>query len=102
MNGSARWRVFSVELSEPLPELRPESGWEGIHIIFYFRGVPLGQYRLSSAQLPVSRQHLANCAARAIALALGDRLLEEGFQSALPGLSEPAPRDPEHALAQLV
>jgi hypothetical protein len=65
-------------------------------------GVPLGHCRLTAAQLPASPQHLANHAAKAIALAAGDYLLEEGFRSALPGLPEPTLKSPVKALRSLV
>ena len=97
-----RWKVLSIELSEPLPELRREPGYDGLHVIFFRSGMPLGHYRLSSEQLPLAPRHLANCAAWAIAPSAGDSLLPEGFRSALPGLPEPALRNPEQALAGLL
>src|SRR5258708_39218816 len=102
MSGSDRWKVLSIELTEPLPELRREPGYDGLYVIFFSSGVPLGHYRLSSEQLPMAPRHLANCAAWAIAQSVGDYLLEEGFRSALPGLPEPAIAEPEQALAQLL
>jgi GT2 family glycosyltransferase len=102
MSAGDRWKVLSIELSESLPELRGEPGYDGLHVIFFRMGVPLGHYRFPSEQLPVAPQHLATCAAGSVALALGDRLLEEGFRSALPGLPEPTPPDPEQVLARLL
>ncbi len=102
MSAGDRWKVLSIELSESLPELRREPGYDGLHVIFFHLGVPLGHYRFPSEQLPMAPRHLATCAARSVALAVGDRLLEEGFRSALPGLPEPTPRDPEQALARLL
>ena len=102
MSAGDRWKVLSIELTESLPELRREPGYDGLHIIFFHTGVPLGHYRFPSEQLPLAAQHLATSAAGAIALAAGDRLLEEGFRSALPGLPEPTPRDPEQVLARLL
>jgi len=101
MSGN-RWKALSVELSEPLPELRREPGYDGLHVIFFHSGVPLGHYRFTSEQLPLGPRHLANCAAWAIAPSAGDHLLAEGFRSALPGLPELALRDPEQALAGLL
>ena len=102
MSGHDRWKVLSIDLSEPLPELRAEPGYDGLHVIFFSSGVPLGHYRLASKQLPLSPQHLANCAAWAVTPSVGDSLLEEGFRSALPSLPEPALREPEEALNRLL
>jgi GT2 family glycosyltransferase len=97
-----RWKTVSVELSEPLRELDCDSGYQGVRVIFLWKNVPLGHNRFSAAQLPLSPRQLANCAARAIALASGDRLFEEGFRSALPGLPEPALADAAGALHALI
>ena len=102
MKGRERWKVMSLELSEPLPELCCESGYEGVRVVFLLKGVPLGHRRFSAAQLPFSAQQLANCAAQAVAPAAGARLLEEGFRPALPGLPEPPLQGPEQALQRLL
>jgi GT2 family glycosyltransferase len=102
MSCGNRWKVLSIELNEALPELPREPGYDGLHIIFFRCGVPLGHYRIPAEQLPLAPRHLASCAAFAIAPAAGDRLLKEGFRSALPGLPEPAIHNPEQALADLL
>ena len=102
MSPFGRWLVSSIELTEPLRELCCASGYAGIRVVFLWNGLALGHQRFASEQLPLSPQHLAGCAAQAIAPAGGDRILGEGFQSALPGLPEPDLRDPEAALRQLL
>jgi glycosyltransferase involved in cell wall biosynthesis len=102
MSGNDRWKVLSIELSESLSELRREPGYDGLYVVFYLNGRPLGHYWLSSEQLPLAPQHLANFAASAIAPSVGDRLLDEGFRSALPCLPEPALHEPKGALARLL
>ena len=97
-----KWRVISIELSEPLAELPLCAGYDGVRVVFFQNGVPLGHCRLAAAQLPASPQHLANQASNAIALAAGDYLLKEGFRSALPAVPEPQPESPGHALRSLV
>jgi glycosyltransferase involved in cell wall biosynthesis len=96
------WKVVSIELSEPLRELPVYSEHAGLHVVFFLNGVPLGHCQLAGAQLPASPQHMANHAAKAIALAAGDYLLEEGFRSALPGLPEMPPESPSMALRSLI
>jgi glycosyltransferase involved in cell wall biosynthesis len=102
MNPFGRWQVSSIELSEPLRELCCGSGYAGVRVVFLWNGLALGHQRFAAEQLPLSPQQLAGCAAQVIAPATGDRLLEEGFQSALPGLPEPDLRDPEAVLRQLL
>jgi GT2 family glycosyltransferase len=102
MKARGRWKVMSLELSQPLPELCCEAGYDGVRVVFLSRGVPLGHRRFSAEQLPLSPPHLANCAAQAIAPAAGDYLLEDGFHPALPGLPDPAIQDPLRALQSLL
>ena len=89
-----KWKVISIELSRPLSELPAYAGYTGVHLVFFQNGVPLGQCRLAAEQLPASPQHLANHAAKAIALAAGDYLFDQGYRSALPGLPEPPLESP--------
>jgi GT2 family glycosyltransferase len=96
------WRVLTIELSEELPELRSEPGYQGLYCIFFWCGTALGHRRLSNEELPLTAPHLANVAARAIASAVGDRLLNQGFRSALPGLVEPPVCNPEKVLSDLL
>jgi glycosyltransferase involved in cell wall biosynthesis len=102
MKRYGRWKVVSIELSEPLRELSAEAGYEGIRAVFLWHGVALGHRQFSMEQLPLAPHHLANSAALAIAPAAGDYLLEEGFRSALPGLKEPELRDAVSALQKLL
>ena len=102
MKSRGRWKVMSLELSQPLPELCCEAGYDGVRLVFLSRGVPLGHRRFSAEQLPLSPAHLANCAAQAITPAAGDYLLEDGFHPALPGLPDPAIQDPLRALQSLL
>jgi glycosyltransferase involved in cell wall biosynthesis len=102
MNASGRWKVVSLELSQPMPELCCEPGYDGVRVIFFWDGLALGHQRYAADQLPLSPHHLANGAAQAIVAATGDRLLPEGFRSALPGLAEASLEDPEDALRKLL
>ncbi len=99
---NVRWKVVCVELSEALGELHCEPPYCGIRAVFLWKGIPLGHGWLSEAQLPLTPAQLANVAAKAIATGIGDRLVDEGFRSATPGLPEPAVQDPAGALAALL
>src|ERR1700722_16763122 len=98
MTVAAPCKVLSIELSEIVPELCAEPGFNGIYVIFFWRGVALGHQQFSSEQLPLTPNQLALFAAEAIALAVGDYLFKEGFRSPLPGLPERALDDPQGAL----
>src|SRR5258708_3273216 len=102
MTPRGRWKAVSVELAEPLPELSPESGYEGVRAVFFWNGVALGHWRFAMEELPLSPAQLANAAAKAVAQAVGDYTLREGFRSPLPGLPEPPLDDPVGALSSLL
>ena len=97
-----RWKTAAIELSGPIEELPEYPGYDGVHAVFFVNAVPLGHCEIAATHLPASPQQVANHAANAIALAVGDYLSEEGFRSALPGLPEPPPRNPAYALGSLV
>jgi len=96
-----KWRVVSIELSEPLPELRPDPEYAGVRAVFFYDGVPLGHARFASEQLPLEPAHLAAAASHAVAQASGDYLFRQGFRSALPGLPEACLPDPVQALERI-
>ena len=102
MNWQERWKPVSVELAAPLPQLACERCYDGIRAVFFWNGVALGHCRIPAAELPLAPQHLASIASGAVAQAAGDYLLEEGFQSALPGLPEPTPKDAARTLEELL
>lgn len=93
--------VVSIEMSEPLAELRCEPAYKGVRAVFFWKGIALGHARISRSQLPLSPVHLAGIAAQATAVAAGDYLVPEGFRAALPGLPEAPLHDPPEALARL-
>ena len=97
-----KWRVASIELSEPLAGLHVEPGYGGVRAVFFWKGIPLGHCQLATAQLPLTPQQLAAIAAKAVALAAGDYLVDEGFRSALPGIPEPPLEGPIRALDGLL
>lgn len=102
MNPAHRWKMVDVELTRPLPELAELPGYAGLWAAFSVHGVVLGHAQVPAADLPLAPGHLAILASEAIALAAGDRLLEDGFHSATPGLPEPDCADPVETLGGLV
>lgn len=97
-----RWKVLSLDLNQPLPHLHREPGYAGYWTVFFAGGVALGHAQIPESDLPLEPAHLAIVAARAIAVPAGDRLLADGFHSAVPGLPVPVCRNPVETLAALV
>jgi GT2 family glycosyltransferase len=72
------WRILNVDLAQAPPELRAESGTEGIYAIFWWHDIPVGDAWLSAAQLPLSRHRVRALSLQRIAPALAAGL---GFAS---------------------
>jgi len=102
MNWQDRWKPVSVELADPLEGLACEPGYAGIRTVFFWKGVALGHCWIAATQLPLAPQHLASIASGTVAQAVGDYLVAQGFQSALPGLPEPTPENAEGTLKSLL
>ena len=102
LNNEQRWQVVSLDLSRGVPELSCEPGYDGMRVVFFWKRAPLGHCRLTSAQLPLDRSQVAAIAAQSISIAAGDYILEDGFQSALPGLPAPRIEDPVATLDALL
>jgi GT2 family glycosyltransferase len=97
-----RWQVVEIDLAEKLPQLELAPDFAGVRVVYRLDGRPVGHSDFTAAQLPLSPVQLAVAAARQSAAAIGDRLFDEGFQSALPGLPEPEIEDPCHTLDRLM
>jgi glycosyltransferase involved in cell wall biosynthesis len=78
--------VVHLDLAEGLPEPGKAAPGCGLHCVLWWRDIPLGQFTLGSAELPVGKHFYAQLVARAIAPALGDLLFKEGFRGSLPEL----------------
>jgi glycosyltransferase involved in cell wall biosynthesis len=93
MSNFAPWKVLHLDLSEDLPELNHESNYQGIYVVFWWRGIPLGDREILTAQLPMAATTLRNIALPAITATVGDRLLENGFKAPLPVVCANPARD---------
>ena len=77
------WKIIHVELSENIPELPMELNGERLYVVFWWQGIPVGHQEIFADQLPIPATQLANQAVQAITLAVGDRLLPQGFKAPL-------------------
>ena len=82
------WKILHLDVSEGLPALSCEPGVEGLFVVFWTQDIPLGHRRLLAEQLPLSAAQVAETAVQAIAPAVGDHLLEHGFEAPMPEVAE--------------
>ena len=83
------WRILHLDLTSDLLALPSDSSVGGIYAVFWAYGLPLGHAEVAAAQLPMPAAQLAALAARAVAPAVGDRLLAHGFKAPLPVVTQP-------------
>jgi GT2 family glycosyltransferase len=53
------WRIAHVRLGEDIAPLEPVPGGGGVHVVFWYRDVPLGSTRIPNAELPLRERQLA-------------------------------------------
>lgn len=81
------WKVLNLELSEGIPTLTCEPNYEGIFVVSWWYGIPLGDLEISATQLPMPATQLANLVLQTITPAVGSHLLKQGFKASLPAVS---------------
>jgi GT2 family glycosyltransferase len=83
---SDRWEVIQVRLDQPLhPVRRPENA-AGVYLVFWWKNIPLGEAKIFREEFPLNNADLHRRISKAIAPAVGNYLLEDGFKAALPTL----------------
>ena len=98
------WKILHLELSEGIPAFPLAPDYEGLFVVFWWHGIPLGHREISAAQLPMPATQLANLVLQTITSAVGCHLLEQGFKGSLPVVSTNPSRDVSpnfHALMAL-
>ena len=70
-----------IDLSEGVPALSPNEGYEKIYAVFWWDGIPLGDREILTAQLPISAAHLTNLALQTITPAVSARLFSESLKA---------------------
>src|SRR5690606_34804084 len=69
-----RWEVVHLDLSEGAPALPRQGDAGGLYLVFWWRGLPLGQRDVPAEALPMTAARVAAMAAEAVAPAVADRL----------------------------
>ncbi len=77
------WKILHLELSEGIATLPAEPDCQGLYVVFWWHGVPLGHQAIPVAQLPMPATQLANLIVQTITPAVGGRLLPQGFKAPL-------------------
>lgn len=87
------WKVLNLELDEGIPTLPLAPNYQGLYVVFWWHGIPLGHREICATQLPMPATQLANLALQAITPAVGCHLLEHGFKGSLPVVSKNLAQD---------
>jgi GT2 family glycosyltransferase len=87
-----RWEVIQVRLDEPLRPMSAPWNAAGAYLVFWWKDIPLGHALIQVGEFPVNEAEVQRRASRAIAPAVGNYSLENGFEPPLPGL----PQTPAH------
>jgi GT2 family glycosyltransferase len=90
-------KIVHVELAGPIEPLPSRADIRALSVVFWWRGIPLGQAEIPASQIPMSAIRLNELALKTITPAVGDRLFERGFRAPLPDIpltpSEEEPPD---------
>lgn len=103
MSSFSPWKIVNLELSEGINVLPFFPNCQGLYVVFWWQGIPLGHQEILAVQLPMPAEQLANLAIQTITPAVGNYLLEDGFKAPLPDLPDyPRNTPPDfHALMSL-
>jgi GT2 family glycosyltransferase len=79
-----RWKVLHLDLSEGIPTLSFDSSYQGLYVVFWWHGIPLGDREISAERLPMPATQLVNLVLQTITSAVGSHLLAHEFKGDLP------------------
>jgi GT2 family glycosyltransferase len=84
MSAAGRCRVVRVDLAKPLAVVPRGGDGDGIQLVFWLDGLPLGRCEVTASELPLSVATVAALASLAVAPAVGARLFTHGFAAPMP------------------
>lgn len=85
-----RWEVIQVALDEPLRTMSTPRNAAGAYVVFWWNDVPLGHSLVHAGEFPLNEADVWRRALRAIAPAVGNYSLENGFKPPLPVIRQDA------------
>ena len=83
---SDRWEIIQVRLDQPLHPVRAPENAAGVYLVFWWNNIPLGDTRIFREEFPLNEPDFHRRVSKAIAPAVGNYLLEDGFKADLPTL----------------
>jgi GT2 family glycosyltransferase len=89
-----RWEVVQVALDEPLRTMSIPRNAAGAYVVFWWNDCPLGHSLVHAGEFPLNEADVQRRALHAIAPAVGNYSLENGFKPALPVLRQ----NPAHTI----
>jgi GT2 family glycosyltransferase len=93
MKAPVRLEIIQVNLDKPLRALSLPENAAGAYLVFWWNDIPLGHALVRAGEFPINETDLQLRAARAIAPAVGNYSLENGFKPALPLLEQDSAHD---------
>jgi GT2 family glycosyltransferase len=81
-----RWEIIQVRLDRPLHSVMTPENAAGAYLVFWWNDIPLGDARIFREEFPLNTAELHRRASKAIAPAVGNYLLDNGFKADLPTL----------------
>jgi GT2 family glycosyltransferase len=96
-----RWEVSQVRLDEPLRAMSTQRNAAGAYLVFWWNDIALGHAVIHAGEFPLNEADLQRRALRAIAPAVGNYSLANGFKPALPVLRQNAAHNLPAALESL-
>ncbi len=102
MSTAKRWEVVQLRLDQPLQSIRASSNAAGVYLVFWWNEIPLGEDMVASLELPLTAAEVQRRAARAIAPAVGNYSLPNGFRPPLPIPAQHRAYDPQPELSAVL
>lgn len=82
-----RWEVIHVRLDKWLGPMTTFENAAGAYLVFWWKDIPLGHAGIPARDFPLNEAELQRIVSRAIAPAVGNYSLEDGFKAPLPTLA---------------
>lgn len=78
---SVLWNISNIDLSEDVKPLSVTGPVQGVFVVFWWRGIPLGHRQIKATQLPMSAAQLASVALQEIVPAVNHYFHENGLET---------------------
>jgi GT2 family glycosyltransferase len=90
MSVAGRCRIVHVDLAKPLSAVPRDGDVDGLQLVFWLHGLPLGRCEVTASELPLSIATVAALASHGVAPTVGARLFAHGFEASMPEIARDA------------